>query len=118
MKNDTKNYVTRLLAIVMKQYGATPLFKVIVKKNGDITVSSCFKRSKLLHRNDNMEVLYGFISKTNEKSYNLIKQLSRHFNKIWKKQLYKKLYLIMVGAIKYLLYFQILPGSFLIIMTK
>lgn len=52
----------------MKQYGATPLFKVIVKKNGDITVSSCFKRSKLLHRNDNMEVLYGFISKTNEKS--------------------------------------------------
>ncbi|XP_076072982.1 membrane metallo-endopeptidase-like 1 isoform X1 [Mytilus galloprovincialis] len=40
MKNDTKNYVTRLLAIVMKQYGATPLFKVIVKKNGDITITN------------------------------------------------------------------------------
>jgi hypothetical protein len=39
MKNDTQAYVTRLLAVVMKKYGATPFFKVIVKKNGDITVS-------------------------------------------------------------------------------
>ena len=39
MKNDTQDYVTRLLAVVMKKYGATPFFKVIVKKNGDITVS-------------------------------------------------------------------------------
>lgn len=39
MKNDTQSYVTRMLAVVMKKYGATPFFKVIVKKNGDITVS-------------------------------------------------------------------------------
>lgn len=41
MKNDTKNYITTLLATVMKKYGATPFFTVIVKKNGDITVSHC-----------------------------------------------------------------------------
>lgn len=40
MKNETVTYITRLLATVMKKYGATPFFKVIVKKNGDITITN------------------------------------------------------------------------------
>ena len=40
MKNDTRNYLSRLLAVTMRKYGATPFFKVIVKKNGEITVST------------------------------------------------------------------------------